>query len=359
MIQNRFLTLSYLLVISFLIFPNCVVAQSTAEPAEGSKLPTPSSLTEPLTEEEKTQAASLYVTPEEKVQATYAPPPNAKAIVENKVWVDLKRKRVYVDGYVTMREGPLEMFACPIGTKEHEAIIATLAKSSEVHTALLAIGTRPGTPVQFLPNFIPATGQRIRVWICYRDENKVFKFADARNWVKKSSTKKTLKTDWVFSGSGFWRDPNDGREYYRADGGDMICVSNFSTAMMDLPIASSAEANSLQFSPNTPEIPKRGTAIRMVLAPIPINAPVEQEPRQIEQQPAKPQPATLSPIEEPEQRRPAPSTTPDVDETPPKPKGSTSPDSITPESDDQSLIPLPPKQEILPNPREDIAGSRK
>ena len=44
--------------------------------------------------------------------------------------------------------------------------------------------------------------------------------------------------------------------------------------MMDLPIASSAEANSLQYSPNTPKIPERGTAIRMVLVPIPIDSPV-------------------------------------------------------------------------------------
>ena len=248
--------------------------EAESSETDSRKLPQPTSLNTPLSEEEKAQSEVVYVGPEEKVKAAFAPPPNAKPISKSNLWVDLKQKRVYADGYVTMREGPLEMFACPIGSKEHESIIATLAQPSEVHAALLAIGTRSGTPVQFLPEFVPATGQRVRVWICYLDKDGNFKAADAKTWVQKTQTKKTLEIDWVFSGSGFWKDPNDGREYYRADGGDMICVSNFSTAMMDLPIASSAEANSLQFSPNTEAIPERGTAIRMVLTPIPIDTPV-------------------------------------------------------------------------------------
>ncbi|MEC8475496.1 MAG: YdjY domain-containing protein [Planctomycetota bacterium] len=245
----------------------------TAKPGPRS-LPKPNSLTTPLTDEEKAQTESIDVSPEKSVENAFGPPPEAKAISQRNLWVDLKNKRVYLDGYVTMREGPLEMFACPIGSKEHESIIATLARPSEVHAALLAVGSRSGTPVQFLPDFVPPTGQRIRVWICFNNLAGKFEVHDAKSWVKNTKTKATLEIDWVFSGSGFWRDPNDGREYYRADGGDMICVSNFSTAMMDLPIASSAEANSLQYSPNTPKIPERGTAIRMVLVPIPIDSPV-------------------------------------------------------------------------------------
>ena len=41
-----------------------------------------------------------------------------------------------------MREGPLEMFACPSGTKEHESVVAVLSKSREIHAALLAIGAQ-------------------------------------------------------------------------------------------------------------------------------------------------------------------------------------------------------------------------
>lgn len=293
---------------------------------DSKQLPKPTSLSTPLSDEEKAQAEAVYVGPEEKVKSAFGPPPDAKAISKTNLWVDIKQKRVYVDGYVTMREGPLEMFACPIGSKEHESIIATLAQPSEVHAALLAIGTRSGTPVQFLPEFVPATGQRVRVWICYRDKERNFHAADAKTWVQKTQTKKTLEIDWVFSGSGFWKDPNDGREYYRADGGDMICVSNFSTAMMDLPIASSAEANSLQFSPNTKMIPDRGTAIRMVLTPIPIDTPVGS----------------------PSSEQPSGSRNPSTD---------LSPDSESPRSPLNQPHNDPPTQEILPSPKPTLKAS--
>lgn len=211
-----------------------------------------------------------YVPPSTIVRKTLAPPPGAQQLSTNHLWVDREQARVYIDGYVTMREGPLEMFACSVGTKEHESIVATLAPSREVHAALLLVGAKAGTPVSFLPRFVPATGQRIRVWVCYYDEDGDFQVSDARRWVRKDGTENDLKEDWVFGGSSFWKDPADGREYYQADGGDMICVSNFSTAMMDLPIASSAEAADLLYTPYTDRIPDQVTPVRLVLVPIPV-----------------------------------------------------------------------------------------
>lgn len=211
-----------------------------------------------------------YVSPAEIVRGAFEPPPAAQQLSKRLVWVDRTKKRVYVDGYVTMRDGPLEMFACPVGTKEHESIVATLARASEVHTALLAIGAKPGTPVEFVPSYVPATGQRIRVWVCYRDDQDMFNAIDARRWVRRTGTDQPMRSDWVFAGSGFYKDESTGREYYRADGGDMICVSNFNSAMLDVPIASSQDAGELRFSPFTDRIPSRGTPLRLVLVPVPI-----------------------------------------------------------------------------------------
>jgi hypothetical protein len=198
------------------------------------------------------------------------PPTDGKVISrENHLWVDLKRKRVYADGYVAARDIVLEMFACPMGTKEHESIVGTLAKASEVHAALLAIGAQPGTPVKLYPQYVPPTGQVIRVWVCWRDEEGTFHRTDARQWIRYMKTGEPMQAEWVFAGSGFWKDPSDGREYYQADGGDMICVSNFTSAMLDISIASSADADQLMFKPATDRIPERGTPVRLVLVPIP------------------------------------------------------------------------------------------
>ncbi|MGB7342792.1 MAG: YdjY domain-containing protein [Pirellulaceae bacterium] len=211
-----------------------------------------------------------YIGNEDIARVSFLAPPGATSISKkNNLWVDRKSKFVYADGYVAMREAGLEMFACPVGTKEHESVVATLAKAKEVHAALLAIGAKPGSPAKFLPEFVPAKGQIIRVWVCWRDEAGKFQVTDARRWVQKQATEtEHMSAEWVFSGSGFWKDPADGHEYYRADGGDMICVSNFTTAMLDVNTASSAEAEQLQYFPFTDRIPPRGTPIRLVLTPL-------------------------------------------------------------------------------------------
>lgn len=253
-------------------FASLVVLIALMTPAWAQDAAKPRSLNDPLTESEKpVEPEDKYVPPDKIAREAFGVPPEARALSkENHVWVDRKQQRVYADGYVAMQDGPLEMFACPIGTKEHESVIATLARSREMHAALLAIGAKPGTPVSFVPNFVPATGQRIRVWVCYRDSEGKFKAIDGRSWIQKHETDQHMKPDWVFGGSGFWKDESTGREFYRADSGDMICVSNFSSAMLDVPIASSAEANELEYVPYTSRIPKRGTPVRLVLVPIPM-----------------------------------------------------------------------------------------
>jgi hypothetical protein len=208
--------------------------------------------------------------PEEIAAAAFRPPPGATPLSKTgRLWIDPARSRVYVDGYVALKRGPLEMFACPVGTKEHESIVAALAKSREVHAALLAVKASPGTPVRFLPDFLPPTGQVIRVWVCWYDSKDQFHAVDAREWIEDLETEKAMAAEWVFAGSGFWQDPEDKREYYQADAGDMICVSNFASAMLDVAISSSAEAGSLRFIPMESKIPDRQTPVRLVLVPVP------------------------------------------------------------------------------------------
>ena len=253
-------------------------SETDQAPPSKSQLPRPGSPEDSATPQPRdtaTQAeidaaVNAYVSPATITRRALSPPPGGTAISKDHLWIDSKNKQVILDGYVAMTDGPLEMFACPEGTKEHESIIGTLARSKEVHAALLAVGAMRGTPVEFLPKFVPATGQRIRLWVCYRDKDGNFQAIDGRRWVKKASTGKQMEPDWVFSGSGFWKDPESGKEFYRADSGDMICVSNFNSAMMDIPVASSAEAGDLLYLPFTERIPPQGTPLRLVLIPIPL-----------------------------------------------------------------------------------------
>ena len=88
----------------------------------------------------------------------------------------------------------------------------------------------------------------------------------AQRWVKNSQTGEELGYNWIFAGSSFWKNPKTGVEYYQADGGDLVCVSNFPAATLDLPITSSQANNSLLFEVFTGRVPKRGTPVELVFS---------------------------------------------------------------------------------------------
>jgi hypothetical protein len=195
-------------------------------------------------------------------------PEHAKRLSkEDRVWVDADGHQVYVDGAVSLREGYLEMFACTVGTKEHESIVAVQAHAATVHAALLAAGAVAGHPVRYNPDFQPASGTEIDVLVHWLDEQGKWHDARAQDWIRNVKTKKTMTQPWVFAGSGFWVDEKTKKKYYMAEAGDLICVSNFTTAMLDIPIESSSENDALSFEANTSVIPPLGMPVRLVLKP--------------------------------------------------------------------------------------------
>lgn len=183
------------------------------------------------------------------------------------VWIDVPGKRVVVGGEVVIDRGPIEVFACPRGTKEHEAIVATRSTAQLVHVGLLAIGLDPGHPVVFSPEPRPAEGPRVDVRVRWQEADGTMREVRAADWIRNTRTGKPLDVDFVFAGSTFWTDPLDGKEYYQADGGDLICVSNFPTATLDLPIESSQSNEALLFEAFEGRVPPRGTPVEIILAP--------------------------------------------------------------------------------------------
>jgi len=183
-----------------------------------------------------------------------------------RVWRDPERKLVIMDGEVCLREGPLELFACPRNTKEHESVVVVDAVPGVVHAGLVAVGAKAGSPASFNP-YRPVTGTQIQVIVAWADEDGKRHAVPAQQWIKNTQTGKIMQRNWVFAGSRWISDEATGRRSYLADGGDFICVSNFSSAMLDLPVQSSQENSSLLFEANTEAIPKVGTKVRLVLMP--------------------------------------------------------------------------------------------
>jgi len=189
-----------------------------------------------------------------------------KRLGKNQIWINETDKKVMVRGSICLREGPLEMFACPLQTKEHESVIAVEAKASEVHACFVALGFGPGKPVQWQPEYRAASGPMIGIDIRWKEDGKE-KTVDAKSLVRQSGTEKTLDTDWAFGGSEIFIDRIENREIYYADSGEMICLSNFPTAMMDVPIESSDSAEGLLFEANTDAIPAISTQVYLIMTP--------------------------------------------------------------------------------------------
>ena len=188
---------------------------------------------------------------------------------QDRCWINRKQKQVAVDGEVCLTRGYLEMFACIKNTKEHESIVALDSKAFLIHTALLAVGAKPGTPATYRPTYRPASGTTIEVWVEWMEPSGKPKRVKAQEMIRDLETKKAMTHRWVFGGSSIYEDAATKRRYYRAEGGEVICVSNFPTAMMDLPIESTQADDQLLFEAFTENIPSRRTPVRIYLVPKP------------------------------------------------------------------------------------------
>jgi hypothetical protein len=248
---TRNVILAPLLVISVLITP----CRSNADDTAAS---TPAATTSPADAPGKTPPA-----------APKLPEPKGARRLSNDfpIWIDPKEKTVIVEGQVSLREGMLEMFACTRNTKEHESIISANTKAYLVHTGLVALGAEPGHPVRFQPRYMPPTGTEIEVLVRYLDEKGKLQTARAQDWIKDNHTGKPMAYPFVFAGSGFYVDPDTNKQHYQGERGDFVCVSNFSTAVLDIPVKSSKSNEELEFEAMTKKIPPLGAPVHLVFKP--------------------------------------------------------------------------------------------
>ncbi len=207
---------------------------------------------------------------------------------ENPVWIDVEGQRLVMVGVVCQRRAPLEMFACLVNTKEHEAIVAVPTHAQDVHAGLLVLGAEVGRPVRYYPEYVPASGTEVEVTVAYRDEDGQIHQYRAQEWIRHRETGKPMEYPWVFAGSGFWEDPLTGKIHYQAESGDFICVANFPSAMLDLPVKSSQDNALLLFEPWTERIPEVGSPVTVTLTPLLETRPSAEEAPADSQEPGPP-----------------------------------------------------------------------
>ncbi|MGL6094377.1 MAG: YdjY domain-containing protein [Fimbriiglobus sp.] len=231
------------------------VAQSPADPANAGKEG------EPLPDPPKSDPKSEFV-----------PLNKEKTLILEKL--PAGGRRILVASEVCLREGQLEVFLCRKNTKEHEAVVRTEVDARFIHAALVAAGAKPGKPVQYVnpdtgdADYKPATGAKIKVSVHYRRGGQLHTHA-AQEWIKSLATKKPMAHEWVFAGSRFVKHPDrpDDPDYYCANNGEVIGISNFPDSMLDLPVEVSRDNDGLAFEAMTEQIPPLRSKVWVILEP--------------------------------------------------------------------------------------------
>jgi hypothetical protein len=172
------------------------------------------------------------------------------------VKINLEEWCVDVESRVCLTEGLLELIACTKDTKEHESIIVIDAKPSHVHTALLLIGAKPGSPAQRqaidpeMTRFrdIPPSGSPIDVFLVFKDpEGKqvelpisdFIKPADEHDGSAEPAAdddKEKFPTHtFLFAGSILVGEGDGPRQYLCDSNGNVISISTFGDELLCLP----------------------------------------------------------------------------------------------------------------------------
>lgn len=189
--------------------------------------------------------------------------------------------RVVMDLEVVLTRGYLEHFLSRSqAAKDHETIVSGPFDAEQLKAALIGIGLKPGKPATFTKeennervyDFKPATGDVVKLYVQYEDEKGNTLTVPAQSWIA-GKDGKTLGPDWVFAGSYRSRGKTfQGEEYdyFAANDGRVVCVTNFGTALLDLPVESAdadPEGNQLGYRARTEVLPPRGTKVRVLFEP--------------------------------------------------------------------------------------------
>ncbi len=174
---------------------------------------------------------------------------------------------------VCLREGPLEVFLCKKGTKEHEAIVRVDADAQFIHLALETAGAEAGKPTQFIdpkteePKWKAATGSKVNVLVHYTRGGKAYTHP-AQEWIWDIKKKAAIPHGWVFPGSVTITDPDNGKKFYGANSGDIISISNFPFSMLEMPVEISKDDANLTYEAKTEKIPPLFSKVWVILEPV-------------------------------------------------------------------------------------------
>jgi biopolymer transport protein ExbD len=186
--------------------------------------------------------------------------------------VDTKAREVRLEGEVCLQHGGLELLACSPGTREHESIIVVKAKPSHVVFALALLGLSPGQPGYMTEggSYSPPGGTVVDVLIRFTVAKPGGKSeaVEVPAWklLKPARSESSLERplQWVYVGR-----PSEAALRAADQEGTVVCLSNFTEAVLDLPFESTSVNAELLYEANPEVVPPVKTPAEIILRPTP------------------------------------------------------------------------------------------
>ena len=192
-------------------------------------------------------------------------------------------RMIALNGVSLLQRGPIELFACTEGGKDHESVVRLRCHPEALNLGLILLRLKNGPPPAKLG--VPAVpqGDRVIVTIEWRGKDGAVVARRAEELIRRVDREETMPfVGWTFIGSQFLPelDPQNGQPVpgrtifaatrYRS----IITTWRDGTTILDNPLPE-AEDDSL-YVVNVDRIPPPGTKVRVVLRP-----PTEAERKEI------------------------------------------------------------------------------
>ncbi len=183
--------------------------------------------------------------------------------------VDFKRRTLTLPAEVCLRQGPIELFACAEGGKDHESVLRVRCRPELINLNLILFGLKRG-PSRPLDG--GAAGDRVII-LCEWEEAGETKSVRAEEMIWNAATNRPMdRVGWTYVGSKFV--PEHDVETGKPTGRSVLAVvygrtlfATFldSAALFETPLPEGVDDST--FSVNEKVVPPPGTPVRVIIRP--------------------------------------------------------------------------------------------
>ena len=201
--------------------------------------------------------------------------------------INSKERCVDIEATICLDEGALELIACTKGSKEHESVIGVGARPIHIHTALLLLGAKNGSPPMRQPINdeatrwvdLPPKGDLIDVFLEFKDPAGILTERPISDFITRTAERARspsavpterdqlphFPSTFIFAGS-LLIDNGPGPKAYLAErSGHVISIATFGDELLCLPEVHSQDNGALMWSIDPTHLPKKGTPVTLRL----------------------------------------------------------------------------------------------